>query len=209
MPPAQTGSNKLPTTQVKSDNLDKNSFSEMLKVIEDKAEVDTAQASFMRKLGQFADAKNIISIGHPGRSQKLSASWSSKLDIWWAVKTTGNRYWNAFGTGKPRWHSGFSHNIVCEINPSFQGINRRIAGVFAKDIDGKLYLLHRGKIGGGRLGIGKTKFENEFIGDWVTAEDGLKSNRFILIASFDSPNFAEGISDFVHQVEQIKANLSR
>jgi hypothetical protein len=181
------------------------STNSMLKVVEYKAEIDKAQVLFMQNLGKFADRMGIISVGYQGESQKLRASWSKKLDIWWVGETSGNRYWNAFGTGEPEWNSGYSHSITCEINPPFQGINRSIAGVFAKDPNGKLYLLHRGKIGGGKKGIGKTKFENEYRGVWVPVEDGSEFSRLALIASFESSRFGEQVADFVHQVERIKS----
>lgn len=157
------------------------------------------------KLNEFTDKKGIISVGYQGASEKLDASWSSKLNIWWITEKSGNRYWNAFGTGEPKWVSSFSHSIICEINPPFQGINRSISGVFAKDPADKLYLMHRGKIGGGRVGIGKSKFENEFTGSWMTVEDGSVLSRISLVAAFDSPMFGEQISDFVHQIETIKS----
>lgn len=176
----------------------------MLRVLEDKDETDKAQALFISNLNKLADRTGIISVGYQGESQKLEASWSRKLNVWWIGETSGNRYWNAFGIGEPEWNRAYSHSIICEINPPFQGINRSIAGVFARDLNGKLYLLHRGKIGGGRKGIGKTKFENEYRGAWVTVEDGSELSRLALIASFESPRFAEQVADFVHQVERIK-----
>ena len=39
-----------------------------------------------------------------------------------------------------------------------QGTNRRLWGVIAADADGGLFLLHSGKVGGKRMGVGKTEF---------------------------------------------------
>jgi len=36
-------------------------------------------------------------------------------------------------------------------------MNRTIAGAFASDDEGNIYLVHRGRIGGGKKGIGRTK----------------------------------------------------
>ena len=174
----------------------------MLRVIEGKMEIDNAQTIFINKLEQFKDGKSICSVGRQGGSRKLLVTWSDKLDIWWALKLNTNRYRNAFGIGKP----SLNRNIVCEINPPLEGINRRIAGVFAKDADDKMYLLHRGRIGGGRLGIGKDKFQKEFDGTWVSVEDGTNISNLALVAAFESSSFAEDVADFIHKVERIKEN---
>lgn len=158
----------------------------------------------MNKLDLRADKQGIINVGYKGESQKLHAHWSSELDIWWIAEDSGNRYWNAFGTGEPKWDTSYSHSITCEINPPYEGIDRRIAGVFAKDPDDKLHLLHRGKLGGGKPGIGKALFIKEFTGTWEEVEDGTEFTKLALVASFENPRFAEQIADFVHEVERIK-----
>jgi hypothetical protein len=182
---------------------------DILEVLEDKKSIEEAENLLIAKLSVFADKKGIISVGYQGASERLSASWSNKLGIWWITEKSENRFWNAFGTREPKWASSFSHNIVCEINPPFEGINRSISGIFAEDPSGKLYLLHRGRIGGGRVGIGKSKFEDDFNGDWSIVRDGIELSRVALIAAFDSPLFAESVSDFVHQVEAIKISPTK
>lgn len=177
----------------------------MLKVLDVKTEIQKAQTLFLSRLNLRSDKQGIVSVGYQGESHRLTAYWSSGLAIWWITEDSGNRFWNAFGTGEPKWNSGYSHSITCEINPPYEGINRSISGVFAKDPDGKLYLLHRGKIGGGKKGVGKALFVREFRGSWEEVEDGKEFSKLALIASFDSPRFAEQIADFVHEVERIKA----
>ena len=55
-----------------------------------------------------------------------------------------------------------NNNIVVEINiPVIP--DGRVGGVFVRQTStGKIYLMHHGKIGGGRKGIGKTAFLNGF-----------------------------------------------
>jgi hypothetical protein len=177
----------------------------MLDVIEDKNGIDNAQAFIERNLSKVADRTEKIWVGYQGGNHQLTASWNKKTGIWWINSTAdGNRYWNAFGVGEPHWGTNQSHNITCEINPPFEGINRTMAGVYAADSTGKLYLLHRGKIGGGKPGNSKTKFEKEYRGNWIYAQDGDKLNKFALIACFESPRFIQQVADFVYQVEAIK-----
>ena len=52
-----------------------------------------------------------------------------------------------------------SQTIVVEINIATDSNTARIGGFFAEDSEtGDIFLMHSGKIGGGRLGIGKTPF---------------------------------------------------
>jgi hypothetical protein len=194
----------------KSDNEEKEQTSNViygtLRVIEEKNEIDEAQTLFERTLKNAADRTEMIWVGFQGGNLHLEASWNKRLNIWWINSTAdGNRYWNAFGIGEPQWGSTFSHNIICEINPPFEGINRYMAGVYAKDSAGKLYLLHRGKIGGGKPGNSKSKFEKEYRGNWIYAQDGDRLTKLALIASFESPRFVDQVADFVNQVNSIKS----
>jgi hypothetical protein len=178
----------------------------VLKVLEDKAEIDRAQTLFLRKLTVASDKSESINIGHQGKNQLLIADWSSNLAIWWATKNLTNRYWNAFGTGEPKWKTKDSHKITIEINPPHEGINRHITGVFVKDSNDGLFLFHRGTLGGGKIGIGKRLFFKEFIGKQEEVQDGSKITNLAWIASFDDSIFVEQVAFFVHEVERIKAN---
>lgn len=176
-----------------------------LKVLEDKREIDKAQDLFEKNLKKVSERTEMMWVTYKGGRDKLSGSWNKKLGIWWIHSTSsGNRYWNAFGIGEPKWGTNHGHNITCEINPPFKGIDRKIAGVFAKDSEGKLFLLHRGKIGGGRPGNGKTKFKREFRGNWIDVEDGSVTSQLALVAAFESSRFSEQVADFVYQVRRMK-----
>ena len=71
-----------------------------------------------------------------------------------------------------------------------------------------LYLLHRGRIGGGKRGVGKAVFEDKYRGKWEAVEDGDRISKLALISSFSSSRFAEHISNFVHEVERIKTEAT-
>jgi len=179
----------------------------MLNVIEEEDKIESAQRSFMRKMSELSDKRGTIVVGFKGGNEKLDADWNEEFDIWWAPRKLENRYWNAFGTKEPRWNSKYPHNITCEINPPLKGINRRIAGVFARDSGGRIYLLHRGKIGGGRKGIGKSKFWSEFRGGEDLRQevnDGELTSTLALIGSLESPHLVSQVANFVHEVERIK-----
>ena len=98
-------------------------------------------------------------------------------------------------------HLDKSNSIVVEINFPFDGINRRIGGAFGKTETGEIVVLHRGKIGGGREGIGKQLFFNHFRGDLVMANDDDQTNTFCLIGTLSSPYFGKQVADFIAEVD--------
>ena len=79
----------------------------------------------------------------------------AELHFWVAMADSENRYWNALGLGNP--FAGDT-NIIAEVNPPKSGIDRNIAGLFVEDPAGEICIAHRGKVGGGRKGIGKEAF---------------------------------------------------
>jgi hypothetical protein len=121
-------------------------------------------------------------------------------------KIADSRYWHAFGTGKP---SESSHvPITCEINFPVRGIDRRIGGAMAADRDGRIYVVHRGKIGGGKKGIGKSLFEDHYRGVWAIMEDGSVDTTVALIGELNSTRFVRQITQFVRKVDKVKDLIS-
>jgi hypothetical protein len=134
---------------------------------------------------------------------KAAVKNSYKLNIWFYFGIASNCYWNVFGIGRP----GSQVSIVVEINIPFKGIDGRIAGVFVKDDDGRVWLGHSGKIGGGRRGIGPKAFWEEYSGDRVIVHDNGKTYTYAKIGYLDSPDFPERIKDFVIEVNEIKNRI--
>jgi hypothetical protein len=115
-----------------------------------------------------------------------------------------SRYWCCFGTENPTHANNLT--IVGEINPTKEGVNRRNAGIFLRDNQGVVYLAHSGKVGGGRVGIGKNRFfdfyhkENNKDVDWP---DKIQSSA-IVIGRIDSEHLPAQIAHFIRQVEIFK-----
>jgi 5-methylcytosine-specific restriction protein A len=121
-----------------------------------------------------------------------------------------NRYWLVFGFGTPQRRN----NITLELNIPFEGISRQIQGLYAKDPQtNEVFLLHRGKIGGGRSGIGRESFM-----DWLkppvvpilepqkSGKDKIAEN-IICVGSLEKPNFLNRIAALVHDVARFKATM--
>ena len=90
--------------------------------------------------------------------------------------------------------------LASEINIPADGLNRAISGAFARDDAGRVWLLHRGKIRGG-----KALFFAHYNGATVTVQDGDKEDSCALIGAVDDPEIAAHIARFVAAVVRIKA----
>jgi hypothetical protein len=175
----------------------------MLKVVENEASIRRCQQKFVRSLRPLTDGVIPVELGHPGASIRAKVAWSERLGIWFfSRKIAGHRYWNAFGVGRPE--SGSHISITCEINFPLCGIDRRTGGVFAEDGTGRIFVVHRGKLGGGRKGVGKGLFENRYRGVWEVMDDGGEETSIAIIGVLNSPRCARQIAQFVRKIALIK-----
>jgi hypothetical protein len=179
----------------------------MLKCVEDESAIQRHQRQFARSLRALARETIPVKLGHPGASEKAKVAWAETLGIWsFSRKIAGIRYWNAFGVGRPEGGAGIA--ITCEINFPLCGIDRRTGGAFAQDRAGRIFVVHRGKLGGGRKGIGKFLFENSYRGVWEVMEDGSEETPVALIGALQSPRFARQIAQFVRKIARIKESAT-
>lgn len=174
----------------------------MIKVVEDQRTIARLHKQFLAKLADEFAERIECWVGFPGGNFPDTISYSDELDIWVSSNEQDTRYWNGFGVGRPK--PGSNNSLVGEINFPYLDINRRIAGAFAIEGDGNVLVLHRGKIGGGKPGIGKNYFTENYTGEWVTAIDGDRETDFCLVAEFGSPLFASQVADFIKQIQRVK-----
>lgn len=175
----------------------------MLKVIDDEKLTRKYAGLFTRKFKPFAGEPVKVKLGHQGASFAARVRWSEKLGIWvFSKNVKGVRYWNVFGTGRPEKDSQLT--ITAEINFPREGIDRRTGAAFAMDASGRAYAVHRGIIGGGKKGIGKSLFWDHYRGVWATMEDGRARTRVALIGALDSPRFALQAALFVRKIGKLK-----
>lgn len=175
----------------------------MLKSITDAKTIRRCQQLFARQIKAWGDEKIPVTLGHQGASAKARVWWSDGLGLWFFPgKGEENRYWNAFGTARPKPDDALS--ITCEINFPKEGTDRRIGGAFAADGKGRIFVVHRGKLGGGRKGIGKALFERQYRGVWVDMEDDEEEASVAVVGLLHSPRFARQLSQFVNKIDKIK-----
>ncbi len=176
----------------------------MLNVIADQAAIKKYAGQFNKKFKPFIDEEIKVKLGHQGAGFPAKVLWSKCLGIWKfsrAIKEV--RYWNAFGVGKPGTSGVLS--IASEINFPWAQIDRKTGGAFAEDARGNVFVIHRGKIGGGKKGIGKSLFEHNYRGVWSFMEDGDSISQVAVIGNLKSERFALQAAQFVKKIEMLKS----
>lgn len=143
-------------------------------------------------------------LSHPG-GQAEAQVYTFEPGVWAAFLPESNRFWNAFGITQDQTKKQWS--ITCEINPPHDEVNRRIAGCFLADSSGELWLAHRGRIGGGREGVGKELFTEQYGGRWVEAIDGNRTSAVALVGRLSDKRFRYHLAHFIRTVDQIKRGL--
>jgi hypothetical protein len=179
----------------------------MLKVIAEQAAIKKYAGQFNKKFKPFIDEEIKVKLGHQGANFSAKVAWSKKLGIWkFSQNIKEVRYWNAFGVGKPGTSTVLS--IASEINfPWFQ-IDRKTGGAFAEDAWGNVFVIHRGKIGGGKKGVGKSLFEHNYRGVWSFMEDGDSISQVAVVGSLKSSRFALQAAQFVKKIEIMKLSAA-
>jgi 5-methylcytosine-specific restriction enzyme A len=122
-------------------------------------------------------------------------------------KEPKHRFWNCFGIGNPAEQHMLT--ITVEINPPHEGEDRRVAGLFARDEDSRIYIAHTGKVGGGRKGIGPNAFR-KFLGDraWHEIETQGGRRTAVALGPIDAPDFPNQLAEFVHKVADFKESVA-
>jgi len=179
----------------------------MLKVIADQRAIKKYAGQFNKRFKPFIDEEIKVKLGHQGASFPAKVLWLKELGIWkfsQAVKDI--RYWNAFGIGKPGASGVLS--IASEINFPWSQIDRKTGGAFAEDHWGNVFVIHRGKIGGGKKGVGKSLFEHNYRGVWSWMEDGDGVSEVAVIGHLQSDRFALQAAQFVKKIEIMKLSAA-
>jgi 5-methylcytosine-specific restriction protein A len=179
----------------------------MLTLLTDEAELASAQDALKNELFQQlpqCDGKYVV--GFQGDNIK-DLDFYADDSIWFATQMAGKsslRYWNAFGLTE-NIKASTSNSITVEINIPVKGENAAVAGLFARGDDGSVHLLHRGKIGGGRAGIGKQEFLDfsKLQMASVQAPNG-QTTEAVLIGKLGVPSLAADIAQFVFAVANFK-----
>src|SRR5260370_16844914 len=114
----------------------------MFKVLATSPELESAQKAFESSVHTIPHELVRTNIGYQSGNVDAEVVWLSTLGIWACLdllpsgKSERKRFWNAFGIGKPDNHV----SIVCEINPSREGVDRGTQGAFLVDEKAQLLI---------------------------------------------------------------------
>jgi len=176
----------------------------MLKIVTEAKEIKKYQqlmeSFFHKRLSSTGEYK----IGFP------SGSWVAHVyynnEIWYSTYLIDKkRNWNGFGVSSELSKNG-SISIVVEINTPLKGINRSVSGFFAiEESTQKVFLMHRGRVGGGRKGVGKNSFLQWYSQNSIPVKDSDDGDhRAIKIGEISSEGFIVDLAVFVKAVWQFK-----
>lgn len=174
----------------------------MITVVTDRQEIIKLHNLFHKRLDKFLTVNVSCLVGYPSGSFEDTVRYSPELNIWLSHGEHDNKFWNGFGVGEPI--KGRNNSLNGEINFPKEGNYRRVAGAFGIEDNGNILVLHRGKIGGGKPGIGKNYFTDNFRGDFVTAIDGARETKFCLVGELNSQYFPRQVSNFINEIFRVK-----
>src|SRR6056297_3175783 len=177
----------------------------MLRTITNAKAIQEAQRLFTRRVEEASARNEVLQLGFQGGGLEAKTYVLPDQGIWIAISEIGRRYWNALSLGDP---AKDDLSIVVEVNPPKSGLDRRVSGLFVEDASGNIHLAHRGRVGGGRKGIGKTAFREWFPEPFTTIHDGDTGASVIMIGNLHDADFLEQLAEFTGRVAKFKREIT-
>jgi hypothetical protein len=185
----------------------------MLALVVESKRKKAAQKELERNLKRALQHQGVCKIGSRGGNIDLPLYSAGNDDLWAAFggRIEGRatrRYWNAFGVYNS---SSLVQSISVEINVPTETNGAGVAGFFAEDEQtGEIYLMHTGRVGGGRTGVGKTHFlfwSMEKLINVKGEDGGLRGG--IIIGKLNAVDFVDRVREFVRIVQDFKDTAKR
>ena len=180
----------------------------MLKLVDDDKRKVVLQSDLEAEFKSILNFEGIRNIGFPGGNFNLPIFSAGEGRLWAAFGGVDksqaiNRYWNAFGVLRGDSHA---QSIAVEVNIPVGGNSKQVAGFFAEDLNtGDILLMHSGKVGGGRVGVGKSAFLVWSKADLVeVAEEGGGVRLGVVVTKLGAPDIISRTWKFVEAVRSFK-----
>lgn len=179
----------------------------MLKIVTDEEEIRKCQKILEETLKKQLSSNGQFTLGFPGGNME-NREVHYNDDVYYSsfeISESTPRFWNGFGLSSELQSTRKSKNISVEINIPTKGVNKNIAGVFAKDEQNNLMLIHRGKVGGGRKGINKKAFLSWYPESFKSIyDDENNKEQAVLVGTITSDNFVNELTNFINNVALFK-----
>ena len=170
--------------------------------------VQSLHERFERQMYKALPQVIVKNIGFQGDNVTEKVHYSQEIGLWFAsTQVVGGtkRFWNPVGVQDPLRVS--SLDIITEVNIPFEH-NRRVGGVFVQNETGRVFIAHRGTIGGGRKNIGKRLFMEQFHKNNADKLEEVDDNGRIsivaIVGDIDSSDLALNVKWFADEVNRIK-----
>lgn len=175
-----------------------------LEVVADARSIREAMRTMREQVLAAATWSGAQTVGFHGGSITAKLHWNAPLKLWAMFGERDAHYWNAFGVMRPDPEKALQ--ITVSVNAPLEGIDRKSGGAFARDpAMGDVYLVHRGRIGGGQKGIGAELFWRRFRGGVEAVEAGKEGrSRVVVVGKVGGAGFLRDLAAFVHEVGRIK-----
>lgn len=179
----------------------------MLLLIESSKAKNLAQESVEKNVRAKLDDQGLRNIGFPSGNIDEVIYANEAGELWAAFGMVDDvaipRRWNVFGVFDPARNSQL---ITVEINIATDSNSAQVAGFFAKDPGtGQVYLMHGGRVGGGKPGVGRNAFlawSKATLEDVYAADGTIRSG--IVIGNVATSDLAGRIWHFVQLVRNFK-----
>jgi hypothetical protein len=155
----------------------------MFSLLESKNEIAKAQRKLEASISRDFNKTATKNIGYPGGTTKNAKVYTDGHYWFWSDNyddTATPRRLNWFGL----FRKDVDLQISVEINTPYEGRNNQVAGFFARDNEtGSTYLLHSGRVGGGRKGVGKSTFlawSDQRLIDVVDSSGGIRDGVLVM-----------------------------
>ena len=182
----------------------------MLKLVTSERQITEINTRFRNRLSNESETvRTKLGMQGPGGGGDSTLYWHPEVPIWGCFEKRETRYWNVFGSVDP---TDFRPQApVCEINPATNGVNQKVGGAYAiDDATGSVLILHNGKIGGGKKGIGKSLFWKKYgkKRPQVQIEHEGQTLTYALVMILDDPDALKHLGRFVYLIDRIKSEKS-
>ena len=179
--------------------------------VENKKAVDT----LYDHLNKLATDEGEVTLGFPGGNVgTVLVKYDKNVDLWWhdwmsdnTDHDYGDSYWNNFGTGEPSWNKGLAPTIQFNISREYTYNGRMLTGAMVKDSDGRVYLAHTGKLGGGNTKAGFADYyfkRKDGRIKRINAKDNKGDRELIIVTAIQGPNVSKNIADYVKLAAEYK-----
>ncbi|MDR2891528.1 MAG: hypothetical protein LBV80_00335 [Deltaproteobacteria bacterium] len=189
----------------------------MLNILHDAQEIETQVATLLSFV-QAGESRSNRDIGFKGGYITVPTFYHAESDLWIAYErqpkghngTKVAKHWFGYGLGDPNDKKSMSP--ICEINIPIGRSTAWVAGALAKDSSGDVFLVHTGKFGGGKPGVGQKTFWQYYSDDdpkdFALYTGNQQPKQMVLIGNVASPEIMSFIADLVTTVQAFKQDVA-